>query len=77
MSIQTAVRLPEETYKRLKILSARTGRTATYYIREAVQKHLADMEDLYAAEQASLQHRKSGGRTLSLDELDKELGLAD
>ena len=52
MSKQTAVRLPEETYERLQALACRTGRTATFYIREAVEKHLEDMEDIYLAEKA-------------------------
>jgi len=77
MSKQAAVRLPDETYSRLKILAERTGRTATFYIREAVEEHLEDLEDLYAAEQASTAHRQSGGRTLSLNELDAELGLGN
>ena len=77
MTRQTAVRLPDETYNRLKSLARRTGRTATFYIREAVEEHLEDLEDLYAAEQASIEHRKSGSRTLGLDELDAELGLED
>lgn len=75
MTKQTAVRLPEETYTRLKALAERTGRTATFYIREAVEEHLEDLEDLYIAEQASITHRQSGSRTLSLNELDDELGL--
>ena len=73
MSKQTAVRLPDETYARLKALSARTGRTATFYIREAVEEHLRSMEDLYAAEQAMIEHRRSGEQSLSLDELDAAL----
>ena len=76
MSKQTAVRLPEET-ARLQALAARTGRTARFYIREAVEEHIQDLEDLYAAEQALIEHRKSGERALSLDELDAELGLDD
>ena len=75
MSKQTAVRLPDETYSRLKALAARTGRTVTFYIREAVQEHLQEMEDLYVAEQALIEHRKAGKRALSLDELDAVLGL--
>lgn len=75
MSKQTAIRLPDETYTRLQALSARTGRTVTFYIREAVEEHLRDLEDLYAAEQALIEHRHSGERALSLDELDAELGL--
>lgn len=72
---QTAVRLPETTYNRLQVLAARTGRTATFYIREAIEQHLEDLEDLYTAEQAAIEHRKAGERTLSLDELDRFLGL--
>ena len=75
MTKQTAIRLPDETYARLQALSARTGRTVTFYIREAVEEHLQDIEDLYAAEQALIEHRRSGERTLSLDDLDAELGL--
>ncbi|WP_454848336.1 type II toxin-antitoxin system RelB family antitoxin [Rhizobium binxianense] len=52
MSKQTAIRLPDEIYERLQALAQRTGRTATYYIREAIEKHLEDIEDLYLAEEA-------------------------
>lgn len=77
MTKQTAIRLPDETYARLQALAARTGRTVTFYIREAVEEHLRDLEDLYAAERALIEHRRSGERALSLDELDAELGLDD
>lgn len=75
MSKQTAIRLPDETYTRLQALAARTGRTATFYIRQAVEAHLQDLEDLFTAEQAMIAHQKSGLRALSLDQLDTELGL--
>ena len=75
MTKQTAIRLPDETYNRLKSLAQKTGRTATYYIREAIEEHLENLEDLYLAQQAALEHHQSGGRTLSLDELDQELDL--
>ena len=74
---QTAVRLPDATYDRLRALAARSGRTATFYIREAVERHLEDLEDLHEAEKAAAEHRESGGRSLSLDELDGYLGLED
>ena len=72
---QTAVRLKETTYTRLQALATRTGRTATFYIREAIERHLEDLEDLYTVEEAAIAHRKSGGRTLTLDELDRYLGM--
>lgn len=75
MSKQAAIRLPDETYDRLHALAARTGRTATFYIRQAIEAHLEDLEDLYVAEQALSAHRASGAKPLSLDDLDRELGL--
>ena len=72
---QAAVRLPDATYDRLQALAARTGRTATFYIREAIEQHLEDIEDLYTAEKAAIEHRRSAARTLSLDELDRHLDL--
>ena len=76
MSIkQTAVRLPSETYVRLKALADRTGRTTNCHMREAIEEHLLDAEDLATAERALITHRESSETPLSLDELDAELGL--
>lgn len=52
MSKMTSVRLPDDTYMRLQAMASRTGRTATFYIREAIEEHLEDLEDAYLAEQA-------------------------
>ena len=35
----------------LEVLAKATGRTKTYYAREAIVEHLENMEDLYLAEQ--------------------------
>ena len=74
---QTAVRLPDATYDRLRALADRSGRTATFYIREAIERHLEDLEDLHAAEKAAAEHRETDGRTFSLDQLDDYLGVED
>ncbi len=71
----SAVSLPDETYVRRKTLAARTGRTANCNMREAIEEHLLDAEDLAIAEQALIRHRKSSEASLSLDELDAALGL--
>ena len=47
-----AIRLPETIEKRLDRLAKRTGRTKTYYAREAILRHLDDLEDIYLAEKA-------------------------
>ena len=45
-----AIRLPEKLERRLDRLAKRTGRTKTYYAREAIVQHLDDLEDIYLAE---------------------------
>lgn len=77
MSKQTAVRIPDETYERLQALAAKTGRTATYYIREAIEEHLEDLEDIYLAEQVVARLKCGVERTYTLDEVERDLGLAD
>ncbi|WLR91465.1 type II toxin-antitoxin system RelB family antitoxin [Shinella zoogloeoides] len=77
MAKQTAIRLPDETYERLQALAARTGRTATYYIREAIEQHLEDLEDIYLAEQELERVRRGESRVYSLKEVEDELGLGD
>ena len=37
-----AIRLPQSIEKRLEKLARRTGRTKTYYVREAILEHLED-----------------------------------
>lgn len=63
MSRQAAVRLPDETFDRLQSLAQKTGRTATYYIREAIEEHLEDLEDIYLSEMA-LENLKKGRDTI-------------
>jgi RHH-type transcriptional regulator, rel operon repressor / antitoxin RelB len=54
-----SVRLPEDIEKRLEALAKATGRSKTYYVREALIQKLEDMEDLYMAE-AVLERIRSG-----------------
>lgn len=71
-----SVRLPEDIEERLEALAKATGRSKTYYVRAALIEKLEDMEDLYMA-QAVLERLASGEEKLtSLDEMERELGLA-
>ncbi len=45
-----AVRLPEDIENRLADLARKTGRTKTFYVRQAIIEHLDDLEDIYLAE---------------------------
>jgi RHH-type rel operon transcriptional repressor/antitoxin RelB len=71
-----AVRLPPSIEKRLEKLARRTGRTKTFYVREAILEHLEDLEDLYLAEGALERIRNGEERTISLRDAMKRHGLS-
>ncbi|MFT6654130.1 MAG: RHH-type rel operon transcriptional repressor/antitoxin RelB [Marinomonas primoryensis] len=77
MSRQAAIRLEDDTYVRLQELASKTGRTATFYMRQAIETHLEDLEDIYLAEQTLDQLKHGEQRTFSLNEVERELGLED
>lgn len=52
MGKQAAVRLSDETYGRLERIAALTGRSVPDTIRDAVEMHLADLEDAERADAA-------------------------
>jgi len=62
------VRLPSDIEKRLDELAKSTGRTKTYYVREAILEHLDDMEEAYLAEAALERIRRGDERVLSSEE---------
>lgn len=70
-----AVRLDGDTEKRLEALAARTGRTKTFYAREAIEAHLDDLEDFYLAEERMKDFR--AGDAIPLSDVKAQLGLDD
>jgi RHH-type rel operon transcriptional repressor/antitoxin RelB len=72
-----AIRLPAEVETRLGVLAQMTGRTKTFYAREAILEHLDDLEDLYLAEQRLLDIRSGKSQTVPLEEVMKRYGLED
>jgi RHH-type transcriptional regulator, rel operon repressor / antitoxin RelB len=72
-----AIRLPEEIEKRLDALAKATGRTKSYYVREAILEHLDDLEDLYLAEKRYENILAGRSRTYKLEEVERDLGLDD
>jgi RHH-type rel operon transcriptional repressor/antitoxin RelB len=44
-----AIRLPEDIEQRLAALAESTGRTKTFYAKEAIERYLNEMEDVYIA----------------------------
>lgn len=70
-----AIRLPAEIETRLDVLAKTTGRTKTFYAREAILEHLDDLEDLYLAEQRLTDIRAGRAETIQLEEVMKRYGL--
>ncbi len=70
-----AIRLPAELDERLAALAERTGRTKTFYAREAIEKHLDDLEDIYLAEQELAKVRSGRSKSVPLAEVMKAHGL--
>jgi RHH-type transcriptional regulator, rel operon repressor / antitoxin RelB len=68
-----AIRLPEAIEKRLNRLAKHTGRTKTYYAREAILLHLDDLEDIYHAEKALRAIRSGRTKTIPLEEIMRRL----
>ena len=64
-----ALRLPPEIEKRLDALARRTGRTKSFYAREAILRHLDDLEDAYVA----AKRLRSPGKRVPLEDLEREL----
>jgi RHH-type transcriptional regulator, rel operon repressor / antitoxin RelB len=70
-----AIRLDPKIEKRLAALAKKTGRTKTFYAREAILNYLEDLEDAYIAEKALDEFYKSGRKTVPLEEVMKNLGM--
>ena len=67
-----AIRLDPEVEARLDLLAKSTGRTKSFYAREAILEHLEDLEDYYL----SVARIKSGSQSIPLSEVEERLGLA-
>ena len=68
-----SVRLPEATEARLTALAEKTGRTKTFYVKEAIQNHRDEMEDKYLA----LDRLENPVKRWTLDEMEQGLDLDD
>ncbi len=66
-----SLRLPTEIEDRLTKLAQTTGRTKTFYAKEAILKFLDEMEDSYIA----LDRLEKPEKRWSLDDLENELDL--
>jgi RHH-type rel operon transcriptional repressor/antitoxin RelB len=71
----TSIRLAPEFEQRLTYLAQQTGRSKAYYLREIIEKGLAEMEDYYLAADVLERVRKGEEKVHSAADVRKELGL--
>jgi RHH-type rel operon transcriptional repressor/antitoxin RelB len=68
-----AIRLSKDIEERLEKLARKTGRSKSFYAREAILEHLDDLEDYYLA----VARLEKNLPEVPLDEMERRLGLAD
>ncbi len=68
-----SLRLSNDVESRLNQLAETTGRTKTFYAKEAILKYLDDMEDTYIA----LNRLETPSKRISLEDVENELSLDD
>ena len=70
-----SIRLPHEIENRLEKLSTQTGRSKSFYVKEAILEHLDDIEDIYLAEKRLEDIRAGRTQTIPLQEVMKKYGM--
>ena len=68
-----SLRLPNDVESRLNQLAETTGRTKTFYAKEAILRYLDDMEDTYIA----INRLETPSKRISLEDVENELSLDD
>ena len=69
------IRLPESTEERRSRLAKKTGRTKSFYVKEALKNYLEDLEDIYLSDKVVDRIRKGEEDVISSEEMGKILGL--
>ena len=72
-----AIRLSDDIESRLDALAKQTGRTKTFYAREAILVHLEDLEDYYLSAETAARIQRGEELVHSSDDVRKSLGLDD
>ncbi len=67
-----ALRLPPAIEKRLGALAKKTGRTKSFYAREAILRQIEDIEDYYLARRRLAR----GGPRVTLESIERRLKAA-
>lgn len=75
--VATSVRMSDETAEKLAKLSRLTGRSKSYYLREAIESSIDQLLYEYTLLNEVEEIRAGKAKTYSLEEVKAELGLED
>ncbi|MCD4741754.1 MAG: DUF6290 family protein [Desulfobacteraceae bacterium] len=70
-----AIRLPKELEERIANLAKITGRTKTYYAKEAILNHIDNMEDVYLGQKRLEDIRAGKSKTIPIEQVMEEYGM--
>ena len=70
-----SIRLTPEDEARLEALARRTGRSKTFYVREAIHEHLGELEEQFWVDSVVQEWENSGKQSRPAQELWDELGV--
>lgn len=77
MTTAVGLRISDELAQRYSNLAACTGRTKTFYLSQALKNEIDKLEYEYKLMKKVEDWRAGKLETVTLDELEKNLGLAD
>jgi len=77
MAHPLSIRLDDNLAARLERLARLTGRSKSFYVKQAIEHHIEDLEDLYLAQRVANRVAEGRERLIPLEEIERELGGAD
>jgi RHH-type rel operon transcriptional repressor/antitoxin RelB len=77
MAHPLSVRLDENLDARLARLARLTGRSKSFYVKQAIEDQIEDLEDLYLAQRVSQRIADGVERLVPLEDLERDLGVDD
>jgi len=77
MNQPLSIRLDKDLDLRLTRIAKLTGRTKSFYLRQALVDQIEDLEDLYVARKVSARLAAGKEGTIALKDLERELAVDD
>ena len=77
MAHPLSIRLDEHLEARLERLARLTGRSKSFYVKQAIEDQIEDLEDLYLAQRVAQRIAEGHEQLITLEDLERELGVDD